>query len=330
MELSSRVSPDLLDNQFTPYVSRYDTTGHAVLDIHAITTLQQYFMSDVLIQCLQDKYFHALYSNFVEFFLFHSADKQASTSLSPDEEALGTLVVYLLGLPLNIETDLDGDEFYILWGIQETKQEPMEEESAKEEFPTPPIELEAVMEEESSNSTVSSPTEAQYEVSEAVVQNEEIHVDESKVPSGLVAARKLATSRKGLSILTHGLIHLVMQLLNAPPIPGKESFSPLRSGLHQIVSRMLSLISTASKYDSIRASLEKLRLQENELDVNAEEKELISLVIELYHICLRILRLVRDEERKIKCPVFNVEEPFEMLMKRLLQCMPMKLEVERK
>ena len=48
MELASRCDPNLVDNQFTPYVARYEK-GHVVLETRTLSTLQQCFLSNALL-----------------------------------------------------------------------------------------------------------------------------------------------------------------------------------------------------------------------------------------------------------------------------------------
>ena len=48
MELASRFDPNLVDNQFTPYVTRYEK-GHVMLETRTLSTLQQCFLSNALL-----------------------------------------------------------------------------------------------------------------------------------------------------------------------------------------------------------------------------------------------------------------------------------------
>ena len=217
MELSSRVSPDLLDNQFTPYVSRYDSTGHAVLDTRAVTTLQQFFMNDALIQALPDKYFHALYSNFLELFVFEHKEKP-TTEVAPEEEKLGLLAVYLLGIPLCLGTDIAGDESSIIWGIEKEQgkeeeeegeeQEGMEEEPAalsmvmnqmmEEDYDYP---ADVPMDQEDEHNDSSEPRSVEQS-EESEDDSENAPTDMSGIPSAVLEALKLAKSDKAICVNT--------------------------------------------------------------------------------------------------------------------------------
>lgn len=270
--------------------------------------------------------------------------EKPTTEVAPEEEKLGLLAVYLLGIPLCLGTDIAGDESSIIWGIEKEQgkeeeeegeeQEGMEEEPAalsmvmnqmmEEDYDYP---ADVPMDQEDEHNDSSEPRSVEQS-EESEDDSENAPTDMSGIPSAVLEALKLAKSDKAICVSTHCLIYVTTQLMNAPN-SDIDSTSPLYSGLHQLLPRMLSLVPASPKYDSIRMALETLCDNEAKLDPTTETSELIPLVRELYHICLRIITIVRHEELKDLSVLLNTEEPFEMLCKRLFQCRPQKINVER-
>ena len=59
--------------------------------------------------------------------------EKPTTEVAPEEEKLGLLAVYLLGIPLCLGTDIAGDESSIIWGIEKEQGKEEEEEGEEQE-----------------------------------------------------------------------------------------------------------------------------------------------------------------------------------------------------
>ena len=120
MELASRFDPNLVDNQFTPYVARYEK-GHVVLETRTLSTLQQCFLSNALLHSSICRTSAGGCCSSIELTLLtHSWDPSADYEATDNEGLLSVIAMDILFQPdcakragnlLNLDSSASNSEY---------------------------------------------------------------------------------------------------------------------------------------------------------------------------------------------------------------------------
>lgn len=297
MELATRTSPDIQDTQFTPFVARYDKSGHPVINHQALVTLQQFFLTNVLLQTTSKRFVNALFSNMFENYTFYR--RKSTHTLSEEDMMFGRISSYMLGIMMNDMVD-NQDSWHFLW------DEPSDE----------------------SNPEVTSFIDDQKRTTFV----RDLPIDESAIPKSLKVMRALMKEKLALLPQSHPLIYIEGGIKSRAFNENPASMSREQLDKQEIesavefCSKLLARLPTNGRFDAVRRELETtLSLAKN------TDSPVIGKVVEgVYKALLYLLKETRRKELDNMSFVLSAEEPFEMLMKHLLERMPCKMDLDRR
>lgn len=292
MELATRASPDLQETQFTPYVTRYDASGHPILNHHALDMLQQFFLTNTLLQAQVDNFRHSLYSNMFEVILFYH--KKSTHTLSKEDTILGHISTTLLGMCLNDRIDYNDylDEIINPSHLNENENENEPSSLIKDENKPIPF--------------------------------EKVEIDESRIPQAVKRMNQLMQDVIATNPISHPIIALqgCLQVASGNMEgEGMETGNTCK-GASLLCKNLLERLPASDRFASARRELNAV----SELLEKEEVEKRVGEVIEgIYRAVLYITKETRSKELENVSYVMSAEEPFEMLMKKLLQYKPVKL-----